>query len=76
MKITAQILLKPTPLQAALLLQTMEAANAACDAISEYAWREKVFSKFKIQSAIYHEIKNALVSRLKSSSGASRKYAI
>jgi len=57
MKLTAQILLKPTPVQAALLLQTMEAANAACDAISEYAWREKVFSKFKIQSAIYYEIK-------------------
>ena len=57
MKLTAQLLLKPTPVQAALLLQTMEAANAACDAISQYAWREKVFSKFKIQSAIYHEIK-------------------
>ena len=57
MKLTAQILLRPTDEQAAKLLETMEAANAACDTISEYTWREQVFSKFKLQKALYHQIK-------------------
>lgn len=35
----------------------MEAANAACHAISEYAWGEQVFSKFKLQKALYYQIK-------------------
>ena len=37
----------------------MEAANAACNTISEYAWSEQVFSKFKLQKALYHQIKAA-----------------
>jgi len=57
MKLTAQILLRPTQEQAAKLLETMEAANAACHAISEYAWGEQVFSKFKLQKALYYQIK-------------------
>ena len=57
MKLTAQIRLNPTQEQAAILLATMERANAACNAISEYAWSEKVFSKFKLQKAIYYHIK-------------------
>ncbi len=57
MKLTAQIRLDPTAEQAAILLETMETANAACNAISEYAWSEKVFSKFKLQKAIYYDIK-------------------
>ncbi|MFB3131634.1 MAG: RNA-guided endonuclease TnpB family protein, partial [Rhodothermales bacterium] len=35
----------------------METSNAACNAISDYAWSEKVFSKFKLQKAIYYDIK-------------------
>lgn len=58
MKLTAQILLRPTDEQAALLLQTMETANKACNEISGYAFAEKVFSKFKLQKALYHEIKD------------------
>ncbi len=57
MKLTAQIRLNPTAEQAAILLETMEAANAACNAISEYAWQTKTFSKFKLQAAIYHDIR-------------------
>ncbi len=57
MKLTAQILLRPTEEQLAKLLETMEAANAACNAISEYAWSEQVFSKFKLQKVLYHQIK-------------------
>jgi len=58
MKLTAQILLRPTDEQAGLLLQTMETANVACNEISAYAFVEKVYSKFKLQKALYHEIKD------------------
>ena len=37
------------------MLATMERSNAACNAISEYAWDTQVFSKFKLQKAIYYE---------------------
>ena len=57
MKLTAQIRLNPSVEQAAILLATMETSNAACNAISDYAWSEKVFSKFKLQKAIYYDIK-------------------
>ncbi|MFB3131145.1 MAG: hypothetical protein ACE10K_01350 [Rhodothermales bacterium] len=53
MKLTAQILLRPTEEQAAKMLKTMEAANAASNTISEHAWREKTFSKFKLQKVLY-----------------------
>ncbi len=55
MKLTAQIRLNPTQEQAAILLETMEVANAACNAISEYAWETKTFTAFKLHSALYHE---------------------
>jgi hypothetical protein len=38
MKLTAQLKLLPTPQQAAALKRTLEAANAACNAISQVAW--------------------------------------
>ena len=55
MKLTAQIRLHPTQEQAAILLKTMETANAACNAISEYAWDTQVFTAFKLHRAVYHE---------------------
>ena len=55
MKLTAQIRLNPTGEQAAILLETMETANAACNAISEYAWDTQVFTAFKLHRAVYHE---------------------
>ena len=58
MKLTAQIRLDPTGERAAKLLETMEAANAACNAISEYAWEKKTFSKFKLQKVIYLDIRD------------------
>ena len=58
MKLTAQIRLDPSPEQAAVLLRTMETANAACNAISEHAWATKTFSKFSLQKAIYHDIRD------------------
>jgi len=55
MKLTAQIRLNPTQEQAAILLETMETANAACNAISDYAWETKTFTAFKLHRAVYHE---------------------
>jgi putative transposase len=54
MKLIARVKLNPTPKQAALLLQTMEAANSLCDWISEQAWRQQKFRRYDIHNAIYH----------------------
>src|SRR5258706_8545908 len=57
MKLTAQIKLVPTPHQADLLKHTLEAANAACNTISDYAWTNSVFSKFPLQKALYYDLR-------------------
>jgi putative transposase len=58
MKLTAQVKLMPTPEQAELLRQTLTAANAACTAISEYAWDNKTFGKYGLQQALYHVLRD------------------
>jgi putative transposase len=57
MKLIAQIKVLPTPDQHAALLSTLERANAACNAISAFAWEQHTFGKFDLQKAIYHTIK-------------------
>lgn len=57
MKLIAQVRLNPTPEQAIYLLQTLEAANALCDRISEYAWNNKTFGAFKLHKALYHPLR-------------------
>src|SRR5579859_3060092 len=57
MKLTAQLKLQPTPDQADLLKKTLEAANAACNAISEYAWENKIFNQFKLHKALYYALR-------------------
>ena len=57
MKTTLQVKLLPTPEQHAVLKGTMHAFNAACTWIAEYAYRERCASKFKIQKALYYEIR-------------------
>ena len=54
---TAQIKLVPTPQQANSLKITLEAANAACNAISEHAWDRQVFGKYPLQEALYYRIR-------------------
>jgi putative transposase len=54
MKLTAQVKLVPTPQQAESLKATLERANAACNAISEYAWEHQVFGKYPLQKALYY----------------------
>jgi putative transposase len=44
MKLTAQLKLLPTPEQADSLKRTLEAANAACNYISNMAWETRTFA--------------------------------
>jgi IS605 OrfB family transposase len=57
MKLTAQIKLLPSEEQAESLLRTLERANEACQHISDYAHESGEHSKYKLQEAIYHEVR-------------------
>ena len=57
MKLTAQIKLLPSEEQAEGLLQTLERANEACQHISDYAHESGEHSKYKLQEAVYHEVR-------------------
>jgi putative transposase len=56
-KLTAPVKLKPTPEQAALLKQTLEQANAACDFASGQAWKTQTFKKFALHHLCYRDIR-------------------
>lgn len=58
MILTAKIKLEPTPDQHQALKDTLYTANKACDWVSNFAWTEKAFGKFKIQYAIYDEVRD------------------
>jgi putative transposase len=57
MKLTAQIRLDTTPEQLSALVQTMQRANAACDAISAEAWTSKVFAPYRLHERVYRRIR-------------------
>jgi putative transposase len=57
MKLVAQLKLKPTPQQHTLLKTTLERANAACNAMSDYAWEYKYFRTYDLHDALYHHIR-------------------
>lgn len=57
MKLTAQVKLLPTPEQTPLLNEILERANAACNAISVYAWENRVFNQFKLHKALYAAVR-------------------
>lgn len=57
MKLTAQIKLLPSDEQAESLLRTLERANEACQHISDYAYESGVRSKYKLQEAVYHDVR-------------------
>jgi putative transposase len=59
MKLIAKLLLQPTEEQTSALLDTLRETNTACDEISRYVFEHKVFSKFKLQRAIYYTIKES-----------------
>jgi putative transposase len=57
MKLIAQLKLQPTPAQAALLLRTLEVANAACDSISQAAWQTQTFKQFDLHKLCYTDVR-------------------
>lgn len=57
MKLIAQIKLLPGIEQHAALVSTVERANAACTAISAFAWEHQTFGKFDLQKELYYTIK-------------------
>ncbi len=57
MKLTAQIKLRPTKEQKEILLETLEVCNRACDYISGVAFEKSVYSKFKLQTIVYTDVK-------------------
>jgi putative transposase len=58
-KLIAQVKLNPTRQQAKLLKQTLETANACCDAISELAFASQTFGQYAIQKAFYKQIRES-----------------
>src|SRR5215831_15905219 len=57
MKQTLLVKLVPTPDQRAALLRTLEAFNAACNAIAAVAFRERMASKIALQKLVYYDIR-------------------
>jgi len=55
MKLTATVKLQPMPEQADVLRETLERANAACNTISDAAWREQTFGQFKLHRLVYRD---------------------
>ena len=53
MKLTVQTKRLPTPEQATALLQTLEAANVAANAIGARAWSERTFQQFALHRLVY-----------------------
>ncbi|MCP1714762.1 IS605 OrfB family transposase [Methanocalculus alkaliphilus] len=57
MLLTVKVKLHPTEDQHQKLLRTMERFNEACNYISEFAWRNKVFNKVDLQKNLYYDIR-------------------
>ncbi|HEY5271343.1 MAG TPA: transposase [Anaerolineales bacterium] len=57
MRLVAQVKLLLTPEQTAALLNTIEAANAACEFVSQQAWNTGEFRQFDLHHLCYQEIR-------------------
>jgi IS605 OrfB family transposase len=57
MKLIAHLKLLPTPEQADALKRTLQAANAACNSISDLAWNTRTFGKFALQKLCYQQVR-------------------
>lgn len=57
MKQTLLVKLAPTPDQHAALLRTLEAFNAACNAIAVVAFGERMASKIDLQKLVYYDVR-------------------
>lgn len=57
MKLIARIKLQPTKKQHKALLETLEAANAACNYVSEIAWKAHTFGQFTLHKLCYADVR-------------------
>lgn len=57
MKLTAQVKLLPTPEQADALKRTLVQANAACQFVSDTAWKTKTFRQYDLHRKCYQAIR-------------------
>lgn len=57
MKLIAQVKLKTSPEQFAILKNTLEQANTACNYISQAAWENKTFRQFDLHRLVYHDVR-------------------
>jgi putative transposase len=57
MKLVANLKLKPTKDQEALLLSTLERCNDACNWLSAQAWEAKVFRQYDLHKLCYHDLR-------------------
>jgi putative transposase len=58
MKQTLLVKLAPTPDDHAALLRTLEAFNAACNAIAEVAYEHHVANKLRLQPLVYYDMRD------------------
>jgi len=58
LKMILQIKLLPDEGQAASLVRTLQQANMCCNSISEIAWNQKVFSRFRLHKEVYYSHKS------------------
>ena len=58
MKLTARVLLQPSPEQATSLRETLERVNAACNHISACAWDTQTFKQFSLHRLTYYEVRS------------------
>ncbi|MDP3063198.1 MAG: transposase [Chloroflexota bacterium] len=57
MRLVVNLKLLPAAEQDRSLGQTLERANAACNAISATAWQERVFGQYRLHKLLYYSIK-------------------
>src|SRR5216684_4135686 len=57
MKLTLAVELAPSPDQHAAFVATLERFNAACNAIAEVAFRERLANKIALQKLVYYAVR-------------------
>jgi IS605 OrfB family transposase len=57
MKLIAQVKLLPTSEQAGALKRTLELANAACNYVSQRAWKTKTFKQYDLHHLCYKDLR-------------------
>jgi len=57
MKLTAAVKLLPDEIQTAQLYETLERSNAACNWISQQAWKAKVYNSVRLHHLVYYPVR-------------------